>query len=576
MKRLLIEYLAGLREREELDAVLPEVLVAAGLRVYSRPQRGSKQYGVDVAAVGSLGDEPEAVHLLSIKAGNLTRTSWDGQAQALRPSLDEIVDVYLTSHLPPEHAGKPVRVWLCCGGRIEEPVRQAVTAFQARRETERLKFQEWDGERLAGLIESVVFSEELVPGPTRLALRKAVANLEEPEVAVWRFVEVLDALAERAEAGAIKRGMVILQMAVSLRILDAACREAGNLEAAYLAAERVILLGWEAAKPALPGASAPDPKTLKAYTRCLMHAMEVQERFVEDKLLPHAGTHLLLSVAVGSDEPLDVNLKLSDLLGRLAVSAAWHLHVLQQADPEVDGLPAVRESLGRRVLALCEIFPANPVLLTPISDDQGIDLHLAFAVLVAVNDPHGAVPSILEALIESAERTHARRRHFPSIEHRYEDLLSHMHGERQPYEEATAASTLFPILAFWCGVLGLDPLVERIRRLREEHLPHATFQSWIVDGTSEAHLFRGDDLHGLADPSVDLSSAEACLCHFLRDERAAEDLGRLSACRAGLWPLVLVACRCHRLPPPLHLFAELKKHAPEVADPGAAGEDADL
>ena len=91
MKLILKQYLASLKERKELDAVLPDLLSSMGMNVFISPTRGVKEYGVDIAAVGRLTDEEEKVYLFSVKSGNLTRDTWNGSAdQALRPSLDEI------------------------------------------------------------------------------------------------------------------------------------------------------------------------------------------------------------------------------------------------------------------------------------------------------------------------------------------------------------------------------------------------------------------------------------------------------------------------------------------------------
>lgn len=43
MKLIIKEYLASLKERDELDAVLPDLLSQLGLNVYSRPARGTRQ-----------------------------------------------------------------------------------------------------------------------------------------------------------------------------------------------------------------------------------------------------------------------------------------------------------------------------------------------------------------------------------------------------------------------------------------------------------------------------------------------------------------------------------------------------
>ena len=65
MKLIIRQYLAGLRERNELDAVLPGLLSQMGLTVYSRPGRGTRQDGVDVGAVGSIDGGPEAIRSMT-------------------------------------------------------------------------------------------------------------------------------------------------------------------------------------------------------------------------------------------------------------------------------------------------------------------------------------------------------------------------------------------------------------------------------------------------------------------------------------------------------------------------------
>ena len=91
MKLIIREYLASLRERNELDSLLPALLSQMGLEVFSKPGVGNRQYGVDVAAYGSIEEGAKKVYLFSVKSGDLGRRDWNsGSVQDLRPSLDEI------------------------------------------------------------------------------------------------------------------------------------------------------------------------------------------------------------------------------------------------------------------------------------------------------------------------------------------------------------------------------------------------------------------------------------------------------------------------------------------------------
>ncbi len=75
MRLLIREYLASLRERNEFDAILPDLLSEPGYIVYSRPSRGTRQHGVDVAAVGP----DNRLYLFSIKRGRLILHGFRGR-----------------------------------------------------------------------------------------------------------------------------------------------------------------------------------------------------------------------------------------------------------------------------------------------------------------------------------------------------------------------------------------------------------------------------------------------------------------------------------------------------------------
>ena len=108
MKLIFMEYLASLKERDELDVIMPDLLSEIGWTVISRPGVGTKQYGVDVAAIGIDGMEKK-LFLLSIKPGNLTRSDWNSRDQSLRQSLDQIQDAYIPNHIPKWYRDLPVR-----------------------------------------------------------------------------------------------------------------------------------------------------------------------------------------------------------------------------------------------------------------------------------------------------------------------------------------------------------------------------------------------------------------------------------------------------------------------------------
>jgi hypothetical protein len=149
MKLMIREFVASLRERGELDAILPDLLSELGYTIISRPGRGTRQHGVDIAAVGQDDDGQRKVFLFSVKQGDLTRQDWDGTPQALRSSLNEIQDAYIPSRIPKRYQDLRVVICLCIGGEILEQVADDVRGYISKHTTDRVAFDEWNGDRIA-------------------------------------------------------------------------------------------------------------------------------------------------------------------------------------------------------------------------------------------------------------------------------------------------------------------------------------------------------------------------------------------------------------------------------------------
>jgi hypothetical protein len=121
----------------------------------------------------------------------------------------------------------------------------------------------------------------------------------------------------------------------------------------------------------------------------------------------------------------------------------------------------------------------------------------------------------------------------------------------QHFKEATAGSTVIPVLAAWLHALGRQAAVESLSNLVAAKLQHSTLQLWIPDEGSESHLYIDDHSHGralcglpVAEGGAELLETIAAACRTYTASRG------LSAVATGFWPIVLVACRHHQLPVP--------------------------
>ena len=597
MKLVIREYLASLRERDELDAILPDLLTELGFTVYSRPGRGTRQYGVDVAAVGEGRDGVRRVHLFSVKSGDLDRTEWNtASPQSLRPSLDEILDHYVGSRIPPEYSDLPIAICLTFGGVIKEEIRAEVTGYMYRNSSDRMTFEEWNGDRLAEAVLEGILREDLLPGTMRGHLRKSVAMVEQPDVSREHFGRLLRAIVQAPGKNAAARLSQARLINICVWIMFVWAREADNVEAPFLASERAILQVWELLKSDIARGGKTAASAGEVINELTNLHFAIWDELFEAKILPHAGVRHALSSAVGSPASLDVNLKLFDMIGRLAMRGLWLIWELSPAsgpvlldDDYLSSLPQAFKTSSmdtvKQIDRLChlmmQIVSNNRALLSPLADWQAIDIALAFTLLACRPNAHGAIDEWAEELAKRsifAFNVHGR---YPITSHSYWDLVDHPSERTEEYRSAnTEGSILFPMLALWAAARGKRELFDELAKFKAEALEHCTFQTWLPSEDSEANLYLGTDNHGAALTGIPVTTGTSDTLDFVLEEaRTNTHYDELSAVKLGHWALVPMVCRGQRLPVPPQLWRELlpavSSDTPD-ADNGDADHDNDI
>lgn len=558
MKLILKQYLASLKERSELDVVLPDLLSEMGMNVFISPTRGVKEYGVDVAAVGSIRGDAEKVYLFSVKSGNLTRSTWRGNTdQALRPSLEEIQDSFIPARIPPEHADKPIVICLCFGGDVHSGIRQDVSGYLRRNTEDNISFEEWNGDKLSDLILEYLLKEELLPKNWQSMLRKSLALLDEPEASHHNFRLLVHSIIESTED---TKGVfnAILRVHICLWILYSWCRDEGNLESAYLSAEYSILHLWDKAK------TCQDRKSKTAFKGLLSTYHLISDEYVNIVIGPVAEHLHAASTAVSSPSGIDINLKLFDVMGRVALRGLWMSEELRELNIEDNELKdaeyhSIQENkLDELTVTMKKLIKNNPVLHSPFKDSQAIDLGLALYLFSLDSRNDEFVVSWLEAIVNRVEFAFITNSMYPTTLEKFQELLMHKNTKDKDdsyKEKVTRGSILFPLLATYCSLYRATKLSSVIKEIVDEHLPSCTLQYWYPNKTSEEHMYANSKSHGLATTGFPLTPEEV-LTHIGKECKESNQYWELSAVKEGHPHIVLSACRYYRYPVPFNLLED--------------------
>ncbi|MCP1469679.1 hypothetical protein J3E64_001361 [Sphingobium sp. OAS761] len=558
MKLVFRQYLASLRERRELDAVLPDLLSELGYTVISRPSIGTRQYGVDVAAISPPSETGQRkLYLFSIKQGDLTRADWDGTPQALRSSINDIIDVYIPTRVAKAHRKLEIVICLCFGGDVHEAVRDNVTQFTNGLSRDGLSFEEWNGDYLAGLLVEGVLREQLVRPELRARFQKAVAMVDEPEVAFTHFAALIESLCATSETTPRQRATILRQLYICLWVFFAWARDTGNIEAPYRASERALLHAWQLVREDIAKTSKASAEIGSAYGDLTNLHFIIWDTLVGKKMLTFAEVRHGLSVAVDSASSADVNLKLFETLGRVAMRGLWYLWLqggkamLPEVRPDWDSPEA--HALAQQIV---HMIRNNPVLLAPITDEQVVDISVALLFLTMMETWKPAAQNYAEALIERisvAYRTHGR---YPTIHSDYRTLVEHPRERTDEFRKAqTKGSTLMPLLSLWASSTGAVQGATHLADFFSKYLAHCNAQLWIAGEDTEERLYVGNTHHGLSLGSLPITADGTKLVSILEDEcSASSPFQQLSAIRLGHWPILALACRHYRLPLPPDLW----------------------
>ena len=562
MRIILKEYLSSLKERGDLDRfVIPNLLAEIGLNVISTPLTGARQYGVDIAAVGKIKDEDSEPHLylFCVKAGNISRNDWDTGAHSVRTELTEILDVYIQNRISPKYASLPIKICLCCGGEIEETVRDNWVAYQKRYATEKVTYEEWNGDRIADFMVRCLLARELLEVSARKNFQKSVAMINEP-TACYKYARafLMDLLTEdhssnRSQLFKLRQSYICLHAIIAWAV------DEDNLESAYKVAELGVLLCWNAVRSNefWKKQNKQNVMLVSIFDQFAKLFLSISDRYLNKTAYAHCEKLHVLSAAVHSKEAVDVNLALFELLGRLAIHGIWSYYISKKLAETNDTYSSeMVKRTNYTVSSIVSLINSNPTLNSPIRDDHMIEICLVI-YLASLTNRIAQFTSWVRNIADFSSFALRLNGFYPTRLTDYADLLNHpVSGEQSYRDKACAGSVLYPVIFHWMKHIAekekFDGFTERLRRM----IPDCTHQAWFPDEETDKLIWRGETYHGICvsdlSPNNGYDSFSKMLKLAIDECKAIEDI---SAIKADLVQVFLMACRHYRLPiPPVFWF----------------------
>lgn len=503
---VLSHYLAGLRERNELDVLLPELLKAMGHNVLSRPQIGPAQAGVDVLSTKVGADGVDEVFVFIIKFGNVGRADFYGGPQSIDPSIREACNDFLRNRLPEPLKPLHKRIVLVSNGVLLQEAQagfSALTEDIATRPLCSLEF--WGTDQITPWIEQYLFDETLLLARGKSDLRAALAGLEESSSAISRFIRFVDACfeiqAEESGQSAETRKKKFLRRCAAASmgwaVLLVWGKSEDNLKPGVVSGEYLILRMWaEAAKLELYA----DHAFIDRFeTLVTLHIQALMDYF--EKIMPTLESPRAV-LRWRPDRVFYLELMFEEL-GRLSTL----LLLLQQKS----GNEALRTTIRNAIIHLVN---QHSGVLLPLYDGHSIDLTLLFCALMGESDWDNTriIAGEVVARLHHALRTEC---YLPVDTDSLEDAIA-LDRNKAESRDFFQTSTLVPALATVTSLLSDE---ETFQALRDKILPlmkGVTLERWFPTARLETLSGSSQGIY-----SVGISKALSGLRPSAREEGEA-------------------------------------------------------
>lgn len=548
MRLVIREYLRMLKESGELDELLPELLLKMGYILTSKAQKGVRQGGVDIAAVGKDTSGRDTLLLLVVKCGEITRSNWDNGANSVRASLNEVRDVYLQTKVLPAHKEHIKRIVLCTNGDIVQAVDPNWHGHVTGNTVEgKIEFEFWGLDRLTSLVETHLLDESALPDPSRSDFRKALSLIPEPEYDLAHYYRLLEAtLFYNNDGMSEKIDYKIYKQAINtcnllLTILFRWAESENNLRNVLLASERTLLWGWELIRRK----SYTENKNAIAQYGLIYRTYIIISTSYFKKLQMHFHTRDALSIH--SPEHIFASESVFEHIGIVALIGLNQLTV----NPDKQAIKIISEGLTN-------IIANNPSSCSPCYDRHANEITLALIFLLYAGQ-HDDAKNWISSLCNSLIFCYSRGRNFPVCSDSFDDTVElTVHGWDGPLAtNAKSISTILAVIAQWCCLFNMTTEYTAIVTLHRK-LHETCVQLWFPDENTENLIYyksaqyeSGSSLAPIMLPdSIDEYIAEI---REIKDVSFISTIDDFSASKAGFKFLLMAASR-HFQTPIIQLF----------------------
>lgn len=463
------EYLLQLKEKDELDLLLCDILLQQGYITDNVPKTGNRQYGVDIRA-----HRGKEILLCVVKQGDLNRRNWDSGPNAVRQSLNDIHDGYL-NFIKGKDREKKLRIVVATNGMMDEALRPNWDGY-VNKNTQwdgmNVEIAFWNIDQLTDFVQKNLFQEQIFDSEMQRLLRRALYYIDVGDYQKQYFEQIIDMflsqLNDSNSRKVIKKQLSAVFLASQMIAQYAA--DAGIFKIGIMVSEYLIIRIWKY----LLGNDKFEKRLYVDRLHTYLAAYEKWNR----KYFGAVQCYCVSKICPPFNNPVEQRVMLYEVLGYLT-SYAYYLSYKGENDD------TARNECDNIITSIIQLINSHPQFLYPAYDNNIGVVSMLYRLLDRLGR-YSDICVLMKNQCETLAYFYLSFRKYPTSSDSFEDAINIQLG--LPSEDYST-SGFWGTMLEWIVLMDQKELYESIQPFLSEDLADVTKCTWFLCSNEEKSLY---------------------------------------------------------------------------------------
>ena len=533
MRLILKDYIETLKEEIELETLLENILIMNDFKDIVRPQKGIAQHGVDFSA-----KKNREIYLFVLKQKDIDKNNWNSGNNAVRPTLDEIQDVYIQERIKDPNC--KINIVVCTNGIIKQNVQADWNGYIIRNTKKNIRYSFWGIDELTAMTEQVLLNEYLFDNDLKSDLRKSLYFYEEDVNFVY-YKKLLEKLISKIDISdrrkKIYKKYLIVYMLINKMCVAYASEK--NVKLSEKMSEKALIVFWKFIMKNNLYEKNEESETLiilyKQYEECCRtYLKEIKKVYKYSPSFPIYNT-------------IEYRIIIYEVIGFISSYTYYLYYYYGKTDEVIENINI-----------LIEIINNNAGFFYPVYDLNSIEINTLIFLLKDIgNDQAEILVNVLAYKMISRMNI---SKYYPVEYENYDKALL---IEFNKEVEELNASVLFTNLLEWMNIFKNEREIKDITDYLYNTFPNMTLSTLQIDLQSENLYFEGNIHDSIISYVLDYKEKLIDVNSAIKKIHDNNRLSEYNFYRYESLPILFITARNYRMPLPSSIIYKFLEESKE-------------